>query len=204
MTAPSPTLPGSAACRCGNPGTASCDRCGTPVCSLCLRQDTLGTGICLACRSGMIKLEEFRAESRRARSSPAAMAKKFLRVRRRLIFVPAVVVGALSIATAVAFPLLAEVSSASAVRTERRAQEALHAIYEAEVSHRKKAASYAALDELEREGLVRPISIEGYELRVDLQDGGRSFEAHASPTASGLRGIYLDARGTIGYEAEHR
>lgn len=202
MTAQAPPLPGNGTCRCGNAGATICGRCSIPVCSLCVRQDELGTGICLACRSGMIKLEEFRQARPPAR--PVTLARSVLRIRKNLIFVPAFLVASLSIATAIVFPLASELGAAQAERAERHARDALVAIARAESVHRKTSTTYAPFEVLVGEKAVKPFSMDGYELRVVLMKDGLAYEAHAVATESGLRSMFIDARGDVRYEAEPR
>lgn len=186
-------------CACGNPGVLRCEECRGSVCRLCVRKGASGQDLCLACRSFAIEREESAlARARASKSARLAGAitgsrkRPATRIRKHVIFFPAAIAVALAAMTAIAVPILADARGA---RAERRASEALHAIFVAESAVAKMG--YLRLDELEQKKLVEPVDIEGYDLKVELARDKKSFWARAVPTKAGLRAFYMDARGEI-------
>jgi hypothetical protein len=195
----------STSCACGNPGTIRCQRCIGVVCALCVRRDDNDLQLCLACRAGQIEREEAAARKSLTASGRATIAllspsSNTRRIRRKSVLFPAVIVVSITAMAAVAVPVL---SDAHRVRAERRATDALHAIFVAETGSRRPGhEAFLTLEELRAKRLVEWEPIPEYQIKVELSRDRKNFWVQAFPSLPGLRTLYMDTRGEVQIEGD--
>jgi len=192
---------GEERCACGNPASERCEACRASVCRLCVREDERKRRLCLACRSFAIEREEEqrrRAGGNSGRFARAASGRTRRRVRRDLVILPAVTVGALAAMSAIAISFMGD---ARGVHAERRAEDALRMVVEAEQRYQRQTTKgYTTLEDLEQRRMLGLTEAPGYEIRLELARDGHTFWVRAVPVQTGLRGLTMDAKGEVAYE----
>ncbi len=193
---------GEERCSCGNPASERCEACRAFVCRLCVREDERKRRLCLACRSFAIEREEEQrnrtggSSGRFARAASGRTRRR--RVRRDLIILPAITVGALAAMSAIAISFMGD---ARGVHAERRAEDALRMVVEAEQRYQRQTSKgFTTVEDLERRHMLGLVEAPGYEIKLELARDGHTFWVRAVPIQTGFRGLTMDAKGEVAYE----